>query len=229
MTLTARKLREVLPTIIMLLGVLAFRSSVAEPYEVPTGSMKPTIQPGDFLVVSKLAYDLKVPFTHLTVAKIGAPQRGDVVVFKYPVDPSLNFVKRLIGLPGDHILVKDGTILINGKPLNLSPLDEKHLKMLNATLHEEPRFATAYLETIGSKTHVVQRLDHAEGPIQEFKIPEGQYFFMGDNRDDSNDSRYWGFVPKENLKGKALGVWLSVNLDHGILPEVRWRRIGELL
>jgi signal peptidase I len=201
----------------VLLGILTFRSSIAEPYVVPTGSMEPTILPGDYLIVLKSAYDLRIPFTDHSLLHTGVPERGDVIVFKYPVDPSIDFVKRLIGLPGDQIAVTDGQIQVNGKRLAISH-EQKDALM-----------RTLYEEKIGTREHWVQRLPHA--PDQRtltFEVPQGQYFFMGDNRDNSNDSRFWGFVPRGYLRGKALGIWFSLDHHHTI-PEPRWDRIGNAL
>jgi signal peptidase I len=199
--------KEFLSLGLMLLGIFSFRSSIAEPYVVPSGSMEPSILPGDYLFVSKLAYSLRVPFTDISLASFHEPKRGDIVVFRYPLDTSVNFVKRLIGLPGDDIVVTDGEIRINGQALKRVG-DEEYL---------------------GEVVHPVQRLPHLPDPApRHFIVPKDSYFFMGDNRDNSNDSRVWGFVPKAYIKGKAIFVWMSLNKEHTI-PEVRWNRIGHSL
>ncbi len=176
-----------LKTVVMIVGLLAFRSSVAEPYVVPTSSMEPAIVPGDRLLVLKGSYDLRVPFTRHSLLKTGEPQRGDVIVFRYPPDPSIHYVKRLVGLPGEDLEIVDGHVRVNGEPL------------------AEGRYGHAPYE--------VRRLPHLEDPrVLRVHVPEGHYFFMGDNRDNSNDSRAWGFVPRENIEGRALGIWASLEL-----------------
>jgi signal peptidase I len=225
MKLSSKVFRDLVTTGVMLIGVFAFRSSVAEPYVVPTGSMKPSILPGDYLFVSKLSYDLKVPFTDLSLVHIQEPKRGDVVVFKYPRDPSINFVKRLIGLPGDEIVVQDGFIQINGSQLPISPKEQESLVEFSFG------YASAEIreEQIGETHHSSQRISQrSKSEIMRFKVPAENYFFMGDNRDDSNDSRAWGFVPKSYLKGKAKVVWLSLDKKN-LVPDVRWDRIGTVL
>lgn len=230
MTQFKKVFKEVLTTGMMLAGLFAFRSSVAEPYVVPTGSMEPTIQPGDRLFVWKSAYDWKFPFSDLTLVHRTEPERGDIIVFKYPNDPSINYVKRLIGLPGDEISVRDGFIQINGKNLPIS--SDQDPKQVHETLK---RF---YQEQLGKVHYTVQRFSQADsgsssdplsGKTLRIKVPADSYFFMGDNRDRSNDSRYWGFVPKSYLKGKALVVWLSLDSSHGWVPSVRWERFGKKL
>jgi len=211
--------KELIPTALLLLAVFAFRSTFAEPYAVPTGSMEPTILPGDRLFVSKMAYSLKLPFIGISVLETGKPQRGDIIVFKYPRDPSIDYVKRLIGLPGDQIEVNDGKITLNGNPLPLS-------EPVNSS---DDRTMT-YRESLDQVVHFVQRLPHVPmSQTQKIIVPEKHYFFMGDNRDNSNDGRYWGFVPEEYLKGKALRIWFSLNSQNSGLPTVRWERIGNKL
>lgn len=208
--------------IVPLLLVFSFRYSIAEPNVIPSGSMEPTILPGDRVLTLKMAYDLRVPFTHFSIATLSKPRRGDIIVFKDPRDGSTNLIKRLVGLPGDDIEVTDGFLSINGTKMitgapRLGPLSKGSPTLL-------------YTEDFAGEKHWVQRLPHDTPPWpQRFKVPEGHYFFMGDNRDNSSDSRVWGFVPQDSLMGRALFVWLSLDPSNGLIPSVRWRRFGHWL
>ena len=202
---------QALPLAVTLVGVLAFRSAVAEPYVVPSGSMEPTILPGDRLLVWKAAYDWRIPFSTQSLHRAHDPRRGDVVVFRYPGEPSTFYIKRLIGVPGDQVEVADGRIRINGQEVP----EDKAVPSVDGIWRREH---------LGDKSYDVQRLPHAQSSqVQIFAVPAQSYFFMGDNRDNSNDSRFWGFVPAEYIQGKALGVWLSF----AEFPRLRWERIGK--
>lgn len=222
--------KELPPTLALLVAVLAFRSTIAEPYKVPTGSMEPTILPGDRLIVSKLSYDLRVPFLGYRLASLGKPKRGDIIVFKYPMDTSIDYVKRVVGLPGDTLEIVDGRLTINGQTLKTTePVVVPREGRPPGVSGEEDQ-AVVYDETLGEVVHKVQRLPHREMPAAgAIKVPDGQYFFMGDNRDNSNDSRYWGFVPEDNLKGRATRIWFSIDTRDSWIPTVRWNRIGGAL
>ena len=216
--------QEGLTLALLLLAVFVFRSVVAEPYVVPTGSLKPVVWPGDRIFVFKSAYDIKFPFTDYSLYKVAEPKRGDIIVFRYPLDESINYVKRLIGLPGDEVDVVDGHISINGKPLETFAASEKQ----SIELDSGDLGATFFYEKIGDVIHPVQRLPYYVPP-SHVVVPEGHYFFVGDNREGSKDSRSWGFVPKVNLKGKALAIWLSLDTSQGWIPKIRWDRIGNSL
>jgi signal peptidase I len=222
-------IREIWTLGLLLLAVFMFRSSIAEPYVVPTGSLKPVVLPGDRIFVYKAAYDLKIPFTDISLVHFGNPKRGDIIVFKYPLDTSINYVKRLIGIPGDDIEINDGWITLNGTPLEFHKAQDSDARALDSG---DPG-ATFYFEKIGDVNHPVQRLPMHFPRSMRFTVPPDQYFFMGDNRDGSNDSRVWGFVPKDYLKGKALVIWLSLDSLNGWIPgwvpSVRWNRIGKSL
>ncbi|MBL6988592.1 MAG: signal peptidase I [Bacteriovoracaceae bacterium] len=200
--------------ILFALLLFSIRWSFADHYRVPSGSMLPTIQIGDHLFVNKMAYDFKFPFTDFVLKKTNRPKRGEIIVFKYPKDPSINYVKRLIGLPGDTIEVFNGFIKVNGKLTLINP-------------HKKSKLA--YQEKLGERVFQVQR-----DPLMfrkhhlKFIVPKGKYFFMGDNRDNSSDSRVWGFVPREYLKGKVTNVTVSIVLD-GITPKVDLFRFGKRL
>ncbi len=217
-------IKEGIHIALIVLGVFAFKSIFIANYTVPTGSMAHNIEPGDRLIVNKMAYDLRVPFTNIQIKHFGDPQRADIVVFDYPLDPSINYVKRLIGLPGDKIEVTDGFITVNDIRFQTSISDP----------YETMRLVTEggqYQETAFGKTYTVQRLPHTSVTLtQKWTVPEGHYFFMGDNRDNSADSRMWGFVPRENIKGKALWVYLSLDSQtEGFLPKLRTDRFGKKL
>lgn len=177
--------------------VLVLRSFLVEPFQIPSGSMLPTLEVGDFILVNKYSYGLRLPVFGTKVLSVGDPERGDVMVFKFPADGYTNYIKRVIGLPGDRIRYHDKTLYINGEEV-------------------ESQFVAAlppvelFRETIGDVTHQMfetmgKRDPRAEG---EWQVPEGQYFVMGDNRDNSNDSRYWGFVPEELIVGEAFAIWM---------------------
>jgi len=195
-----------------LLILLAVRWSFADQYRVPSGSMEPNIHVGDHVGVSKVAYDLKIPFTHQVIHRMSEPRRGDIVVFEFPKDPSINFIKRLIGVPGDRIHIENGFITINGQELTKIDLN------LNSGNQN-------YFETLGEHRFIVQRSPfEARSESLDFVVPEDSYFFMGDNRDNSLDSRSWGFVKREAIKGKALGVLWNIRFDQ-TLPRMDLRRI----
>ncbi len=209
----------------VLMLVWFIRSFVAQPYRVPTGSLEPTILPGDFIVVSQFSYGIRLPITNKKVIDIGMdePERGDIALFRWPVDPKVVFVKRVIGLPGDHIVYKNKTLYVNGQKMEQ--------KMLRKAFDVEPggyKWA-AYLKEenlLGVKHKILVQVQGGENGFHDVTVPEGQYFMMGDNRDDSNDSRMWGFVPEANLIGKAKAIWMSWDSDD---HEVRWKRIGKLI
>lgn len=212
------KMRQNKTFLFFLLCLISIRWSVADHYRVPSGSMRPTIQIGDHLIVNKMAYDFKIPFTNYVAWKTAEPVRGDIIVFKGTHDPSINMVKRLIGLPGDRIEIQNGIVRLNGKLLTYStppspmPWDEFH-----------------YSEKIEDKIYRVKRIPQYFRPqTLNLVVPNGEYFFMGDNRDISNDGRSWGFVPRKNLKGKANRVSFSVAFN-GALPKVNLSRTGKSL
>lgn len=184
-------------SIALVIALFAFRWSFADHYRVPTGSMLPTIQLGDHVLTNKMAYDFKIPFTEVSLAHTGEPSRGDIIVFLLPRDESVNFVKRIVGLPSERLKIKNNEIFINDSLLN-----EKYLP-----LSEKPTFYEQEIEVI---------------------IPQDMYFVMGDNRENSLDSRYWGFVPRKNIKGKAMGVLWNVSFNQ-IIPKFNLNRIGQKL
>jgi len=196
------KLREYIEAILLAIVIAFFiRTFVIQAYKIPSGSMKPTLQIGDHILVSKFNYGVKLPFLRSTVIPIGTPNRGDIVVFIYPEDRSKDFIKRLVGLPGDTIEIRDKKILLNGLPWS----DTHGVYVDNAII-----------------PGAVQPRDNF-GPV---KIPEGSIFVMGDNRDESYDSRFWGFVNMKDVLGKAQIIYWSWNQAD---TWVRWGRIGTIL
>jgi signal peptidase I len=183
--------------------------------------MKPTIEPGDKLIANKIAYDLRIPFSKYSLFRYDNPKRGEVIVFECPYDPSINFVKRVIGLPGDLIEVENGFIRINGKSLTLSIQEEEKLSeiLINGGF---------YKETLENKTYTIRRVPNFSSQKRiSVSVPEDQYFTMGDNRDESIDSREWGFAPRRNILGRASFVYFSLDwASWTSLPKIIWERIG---
>lgn len=192
----------------VLLIVLILRSFIIEPFRIPSGSMLPTLEIGDFIVVNKFSYGIKLPLLHWNLVNIGMPQRGDVVVFRYPHDTSQDYIKRLIGLPGDHIVYKDKQLTINGKKMTQS--DSRPYAKLSETYPLETEHRSEQLEGISHDILLTRARRRHDG---EWTVPEDHYFVMGDNRDNSNDSRVWGFVAKEHFAGKAFLIWMSWDYD----------------
>ena len=197
----------------ILLIVLLFRSFLFEPFKIPSGSMIPTLLIGDFIVVNKFAYGLRLPVLNTKIVSIGEPSRGDVVVFRYPVDPAVNFIKRLVGLPGDTITYRDKRLFINGEQVGR---EEQGLYSSVDVKCDTPRAdAIRYTEALGDVSHDILIHKNSGSRGQQWVVPEGHYFVMGDNRDRSNDSREWGFVPEANLMGRAIGIWLNFDYKKG--------------
>jgi signal peptidase I len=201
----------------VILIVVLIRSFVIEPFRIPSASMMPGLIDGDFIFVSKFSYGLRLPVINTKILNTGRPQRGDVIVFRLPADPSVNFIKRLIGLPGDHVLVRDNQIFINGARIAQQP-DGHYLG------GDEFAGSDLALESFGNKAHVV--MFARDRPSKDFEavVPQGEYFFMGDNRNDSEDGRFSavGFVPDKNLVGHAVRVALSWPLPGWPV----WNRFG---
>lgn len=197
----------------VLLIVLLFRSFLFEPFKIPSGSMIPTLLIGDFIVVNKYAYGLRLPVSNTKILDIGEPRRGDVVVFRYPVDEKVNFIKRLVGLPGDTITYRNKQLFVNGEPVEA----ERQGRYTGSDVKcAVPRSdAIRYAETLGEVGHDILVHENSGGRNGRWEVPEGHFFVMGDNRDRSNDSREWGFVPEENLMGRAVGIWLNFDYTKG--------------
>ncbi|NOJ24802.1 signal peptidase I [Vibrio coralliilyticus] len=224
-------------------AVLVLRSFIYEPFQIPSGSMMPTLLVGDFILVEKYAYGLKDPVWRTQLVETGKPERGDIVVFKYPPQPNIDYIKRVVGLPGDTVRYS------NKKEVCVQPKGESQCTQVPLSNVEESPFIQDGVpliqlnEKLGEVEHQILvnplRRDRVSayqprGGVNEWVVPEGQYFVMGDNRDNSADSRYWGFVPEANLVGKAVGIWISFEFERSadsFLPSwiptgVRFNRIG---
>jgi signal peptidase I len=208
--------------------VLILRSFLIEPFRIPSGSMMPTLLIGDFILVNKFCYGLRLPVANYKVIEINKPQRGDVVVFRYPEDPSIPFIKRVVGLPGDHLVYNIQTKVLY---INNQPVEQKMVGIYkglgagsNMTGSEERvELLPTTKSTPVEHTILTMPRHQSDSPIKEMTIPAGEYFVLGDNRDNSRDSRYWGTVPEENLIGRAFFIWMNWDLANG---GVNWRRLG---
>src|SRR5258705_5783297 len=201
----------------VVLVVLLLRAFVFEPFRIPCASMMPGLVAGDFIFVNKFAYGLRLPLINTKIVPIGAPQRGDVIVFRLPSDPSIHFIKRLIGLPGDHVVVRNNRLTVNVASIPLKP---------GGAYAGGHGFTGAelVLERIGTAPHVAMLASDRDAIDFDAVVPPGHEFFMGDNRNDSEDSRFpiVGFVPERNLVGHAVRIWMNWQLPGW--PD--WRRIG---
>lgn len=192
----------------VLLAVLVLRSFVIEPFRIPSGSMLPTLEIGDFILVNKYAYGLRLPVFHNKVVEVGDPERGDVVVFRYPENPEIDYIKRLIGVPGDVVEWDNKTLKVNGVELNRTSLGVYQAR----DQHNNIRPTLRLTEDLLGVEHEMLVVPNTGGRSGAITVPEGKYFVMGDNRDMSNDSRFWGLVPEENMVGKATYIWMHMNL-----------------
>ena len=218
----------------VILAVLLFRTFLLEPFRIPSGSMMPTLLVGDFVLVNKFAYGLRLPVTNTKILDTGEPKRGDVAVFRYPRNPKEDYIKRIVGVPGDTITVRGEQVFIDGKPVPQSLVGPYHgTDKVSIQMEENPNMSPVTLHTEdlgGVKHHILQFAYNEPDPCSggtplsdggcQWTVPTGYYFAMGDNRDDSADSRFWGFVPEQNLAGKAFLIWFSL---------ANWHRIGTVL
>ena len=197
----------------VLLFVLVIRSFVFEPFRIPSGSMMPTLLQGDYIFVKKYSYGLRLPVLETKIVETGEPERGDVVVFRLPEEPSVNYIKRVVGLPGDTVEYSNHRLTVNGQPVPLSPDPDPPVDDV------APRF----IEDLGDREHAIL-IAHPGNTIRDgvYEVPEGHYFMLGDNRDNSRDSRFLGYIPETHLVGEAVRIWM--HMDGLEIPD--WDRIG---
>lgn len=223
--------------------VLVVRSFLYEPFNIPSESMNPTLETGDFILVNKYAYGVRLPLVNSKIIESGEPKRGEVAVFRFPDNPKISFIKRIVGLPGDHIAFREGVLYINGQmqpyqlghqvnlPVKVSATESIVVSAEQWTVNiGEHRFISQYIkqqqsDTLAARVVEVMNNSRSNLPFEQLKrneeylplslaqnweitVPQGQYFSMGDNRDQSDDSRFWGFVPEKNLTGKAMYIWM---------------------
>ena len=237
---TFREYAEALGMAILIAFVL--RSFVVEAFKIPSGSMIPNLLIGDHLFVNKFVYGFRVPFTHHWLYRFRIPESGESIVFAFPNDNSKDFIKRVIGVPGDKVLVSGDDIWVNGERIQRTPVkikgptkDNKYLQVTKPkNLDEKRRYRIPFfkgwkqynisLETLRDQKYFVQYDRFISYGEQEVIVPEGHLFVMGDNRDNSSDSRDWGFVPIDSVKGRAMFIWLSINYRQ---KSIRWDRIGQ--
>jgi signal peptidase I len=205
----------------VILIVFLLRSFLVEPFKIPSSSMVPTLLVGDFILVNKFTYGIRLPVVNRKLVELGSPARGDVMVFRYPEDPSLDYIKRVVGVPGDRIEYRNKRLSINGAPVPMRQIDDYLQK-------ERMQFSRRFAESVNGVEHEILLDEDASMPPLPGRtfpfagncnynisglacsVPPGHYFVMGDNRDNSSDSRVWGFVPDENIVGKAFFIWLNL-------------------
>lgn len=204
----------------VILLVFILRSFVVEPFRIPSGSMLPSLHIGDFILVNKFKYGIRLPVINTKIIDLAHPERGDVLVFRFPNDPSINYIKRVIGLPGDVVKYQGKKLYVNGQLMEQQPVNE----YLFDERSDRMMVVNRFVENLGDVKHDILIDPGSRAINNTWTVPDGHYFVMGDNRDQSNDSRIWGFVPEQNIVGRAFFIWLSWDLTGGKAPD--FSRIG---
>lgn len=207
----------------VILIVFLLRSFIVEPFRIPSGSMLPSLHIGDFILVNKFGYGLRLPIVNMKIVDVSTPERGDVMVFRFPQDESVNYIKRVVGLPGDTVEYRDKRLYINGGPVTITEVDDYAFEESG----KRQITANRLLENLAGVEHQVLIDPGKRSTNMRFSVPSGHYFVMGDNRDYSNDSRYWGFVPETHVVGKAFFIWFSWDVVNG--GGIVWNRIGNII
>ena len=202
--------------------VLILRSFVFEPFKIPSASMMPTLLIGDFILVNKYDYGLRLPVLHNKILENKTPERGDIVVFRYPEDPSIPFIKRIVGLPGDKISYNNKTLYINDVSVT-QVLNGRYNAVGSGKMMDGVSLRT---EQLGKIEHEILISPNRHSQELDTIVPKGHYFVLGDNRDNSKDSRFWGFVPDENLLGRAFMIWMNWDGKNG---GIDFSRIGKII
>ena len=222
---------SIIPAVIL---ALVFRSTVASPYKIPSGSMIPTLEIGDFIFVSKFSYSIKVPFTNKNLYTYNTPKRGEVIVFIEPVNEKLDYIKRVVGVPGDKIELKNDILFVNDIEQKRRPFQDSKLVQESFTSDVSPAI-DLFHENLNNHDHLVMKYYKSPDNFGPVEVPEGHVFMMGDNRDNSADSRVWGFLPIKNIRGRAKFIWLSLDsvnplirlTDSFAIPAIRIHRFGK--
>ncbi len=234
--------RSMFPVIAL---ILIFRSFLYEPFQIPSGSMMPTLLPGDFILVNKFDFGLRNPIDNHKFFNVGEPKTGDVIVFRYPPNPSIDYIKRVVGVPGDTITYGPDKQICIAKPGQTKCTPVPLTDMKDSKFMQGGTRLLEFTEQLGKVSHHIlinpsrhdeTMLYYPNPGVDKWVVPKNEYFVMGDNRDNSADSRYWGFVPQKNLVGKAVAIWISFEFDRSkdsILPSwiptgVRFDRIGSI-
>lgn len=208
--------------IIAVFVALVFRFSVAAPYKIPSGSMIPTLKIGDFIFVSKLSYAVKLPFTNYNLITHSAPTRGDVVVFVYPENEDMDFIKRIIGVENDKVEIRDDVLYVNDIAITRKEVSDRSILSDQSFFLREG--TELYEEDLGGKKHLLIESNPTREHFGPVRVPPGHVLVMGDNRDNSKDGRVWGFLDVKKIRGRALFIWLSIDTENW---RIRWRRFGD--